>query len=275
MSGGTDLSAAYLLHYTAHRDSSFIADFFTLNSGLVTLYARGARSGKNRPLYQPFRPLFVSWTGDRELKTLTGIEASGTPIDFNDTAMACAYYFNELMLRLLPKFVSQPELFGHYLLALQGLEEGEGDSTEARLASLEPCLRLFELALLDAIGVAPDFGACANDGQTPVAASRYRFYPSLGRAAELFSDQPDCDPYEIHREGLIRNDAGVEVSGRSLLALAAVDLETIEDDNPDNANEKSASVLPDVKRIMRPLIRIQLGDRPLKSRKYFESLRRG
>lgn len=266
MSGSTELSAAYLLHYTAHRDSSFIADFFTLNSGLVTVYARGARSGKNRPLYQPFRPLLMAWAGDRELKTLTGIEASGAPIEFNDTAMACAYYFNELLLRLLPKFVAQPELFGHYLLALQGLEQGEGGSTEERLTSLEPCLRMFELALLDAIGVAPDFGYCANDGQAPDAATRYRFYPSLGRAAEVFDDRPDYDPYEIHREGLIRNDAGVEVSGRSLLALASVNL---------NDEDARMNVLPDVKRMMRPLLRIQLGDRPLKSRKYFESLLRG
>lgn len=265
MSASTELSAAYLLHYSPHSDSSFIADFFTLHSGLVTVYARGARSGKNRPLYQPFRPLFVSWAGDRELKTLTGIEASGTPVDFNDTAMACAYYFNELLLRLLPKFVAQTELFGHYLLALQGLQQGEGSSTQERLASLEPCLRVFELALLDAIGVAPEFSSCANDGKPPEASSRYRFYPSLGRAAELFEDRPDFDPYEIHREGLIRNDAGVEVSGKSLLALAAVDLDS------DAARQ---DVLPDVKRIMRPLLRIQLGDRPLKSRKYFESLLR-
>jgi len=265
VSGSTELSAAYLLHYSAHSDSSFIVDFFTLNSGLVTVYARGARSGKNRPLYQPFRPLYVAWAGDRDLKTLTGIEASGMPIDFNDTAMACAYYFNELLLRLLPKFVAQPELFGHYLLALQGLEKGEGNTTQERLASLEPCLRVFELALLDAIGVAPEFGYCANDGQAPEGSSRYRFYPSLGRAAELFEDRPDYDPYDIHREGLIRNDAGVEVSGKSLLALAAVDIES------DAARQ---DVLPDVKRIMRPLLRIQLGDRPLKSRKYFESLLR-
>jgi len=266
VSGSTELSAAYLLHYSAHSDSSFISDFFTLNSGLVTLYARGARSGKNRPLYQPFRPLYVAWAGDRDLKTLTGIEPSGVPIDFNDTAMACAYYFNELLLRLLPKFVAQPELFGHYLLALQSLEQGEGNTTAERLASHEPCLRKFELALLDTIGVAPDFGYCANNGEIPEASSRYRFYPSLGRAAQLFEGRPDYDPYEIHREGLIRNDAGVEVSGKSLLALASVDIEG------DDARQ---DVLPDVKRIMRPLIRIQLGDRPLKSRKYFESLLRG
>lgn len=255
----TELSASYLLHYTAHRDTSFIVDLFTLDSGLVTVYARGARGGKYRPLYQPFRPLYVSWTGENELKTLTGIEASGAPIDFNDTAMACAYYFNELLLRLLPKFVAQPTLFGHYLVALNALMEGGGDTTEERLKQLEPSLRLFELQLLDALGVAPEFGFCANEATAPEPHCRYRFYPSQGRAAELFDDRPDFDPFEIHKEGLIRNDAGVEVLGESLLALAAGDLS-------DEAH------WPDIKRIMRPLLRIQLGDRPLKSRRYFQSL---
>lgn len=255
----TELSASYLLHYTPHRDTSFIVDLFTLDSGLVTVYARGGRSGKNRPLYQPFRPLYVSWTGERDLKTLTGIEASGAPIDFNDTAMACAYYFNELLLRLLPKFEAQPTLFGHYLVALNTLTQGGGDTTEARLKQLEPCLRLFELELLDSLGFAPEFGMCANQASAPEPECRYRFYPSQGRAAELFDGQPNFDPHEIHREGLIRNDAGVEVSGASLLALADGDVS-------DEAH------WPDIKRIMRPLLRIQLGDRPLKSRRYFESL---
>jgi len=262
VSGGTELSAAYLLHYVAHRDTSFIVDFLTLDSGLVSVYARGGRSGKNRPLYQPFRPLFVSWTGERDLKTLTGIEASGTPLELNDTAMACAYYFNELLLRLLPKFVAQPELFGHYLVALNELNESTGETTEERLHNLEPCLRRFELQLLDAIGVAPEFNACANDHSAPEANLRYRFYPSLGRAAELFPERADFDPFNIHREGMMRNDAGVEVAGSSLLALAARELD-------------QAQSLPDIKRIMRPLLRIQLGDRPLKSRRYFESLLRG
>ena len=175
--------------------------------------------------------------------------------------MACAYYFNELLLRLLPKFVAQPTLFGHYLVALNALTEGGGDSTEARLKEFEPTLRLFELQLLDALGVAPDFAHCANQGSAPEALCRYRFYPSQGRAAELFDDQPDFDPHDIHREGLIRNDAGVEVSGNSLLALASRDVS-------DEAH------WPDIKRLMRPLLRIQLGDRPLKSRRYFESLMR-
>ena len=257
----TELSASYLLHYTPHRDTSFIVDLFTLDSGLVTVYARGARSGKYRPLYQPFRPLYVSWTGERDLKTLTGIEASGMPTDFNDTAMACAYYFNELLLRLLPKFIAQPNLFGHYLVALNTLKEGGGETTEERLRQLEPCLRMFELQLLDALGLAPDFGYCANEGSAPEPQSRYRFYPSQGRATEVFEDRPEYDPFEIHREGLIRNDAGVEVSGQSLIALAHTDL----------SNEDT---WPDIKRIMRPLLRIQLGDRPLKSRRYFESLMR-
>ena len=46
--GDTVLQAAYVLHYTPFRDTSFIVDFFTLEQGRIGLVARGARSAKSR-----------------------------------------------------------------------------------------------------------------------------------------------------------------------------------------------------------------------------------
>ena len=72
--GDTVLQAAYVLHYTPFRDTSFIVDFFTLEQGRIGLVARGARSAKSRTraLYQPFRPVLVTWiAGKGDLHTLT------------------------------------------------------------------------------------------------------------------------------------------------------------------------------------------------------------
>jgi len=102
----TVLQAAYVLHYTPFRDPSFIVDFFTLEQGRIGLVARGARSAKSRTraLYQPFRPVLVTWVaGKGDLHTLTGIEESGQALDMSNTALACGYYINELILRLVGK----------------------------------------------------------------------------------------------------------------------------------------------------------------------------
>ncbi|MCL4165380.1 UNVERIFIED_CONTAM: hypothetical protein GTU68_009611, partial [Idotea baltica] len=117
------LQAGYLLHYTQYGDANFIVDFFSLDHGRVPLMAKGARSAKprTRALYQPFRPLLISWWGDHELRTLTGIEESGASLNLEGAALPCGYYINEIIIRLLAKDQPQPTLFAHYSLALAQL----------------------------------------------------------------------------------------------------------------------------------------------------------
>jgi DNA repair protein RecO (recombination protein O) len=257
----TVLQAAYVLHYTDFRDTSFIVELFTLQHGRVPLVARGARSArsKTRALYQPFRPLLVTWTGRSELRTLTGIEDSGTAFELDNRALACAYYVNELLLRLLGKDQAQPELFAHYVMAL---------STLADEAGIEQTLRTFELQLLEAIGVLPDLSRCTAEGQPIDPLLQYRFHPANAVAVPLIEQstygylKPDKltgarDP-SLHADGETA-DTGIEISGQALLAMANLDF-------------SDPQVCEQAKPLMRQLLHIQLGGRPLKSRELFGAL---
>lgn len=285
------LQASYILHYTLYRDTAFIVDLFSLEHGRLGVVARGARSARPavRALYQPFRPLLVSWMGEGELRTLVGIEDSGPGLPLEGAALACGYYLNELVLRLLGKEQTQAELFGHYAIALARL--GAGDE-------LEGVLRTFELQLLEAIGVLPDLARCVPNGEAVDAAYRYRYYPAnavaerIGRAsghasdlasdlASGMADGPDsgsatsadvrgdgvhdvCEPSapsqagRVHADGVTVDD-GVDVDGQVLLDMAALDF-------------SAASTREAAKPLHRRLVAEQLGGRPLRSRSLFEAM---
>jgi len=147
----TSLQPGYILHYREYQDASFIVDAFTLTHGRVSLFARSARQSRPavRALYQPFRPLLLSWVGSGDLRTLTGIEDSGKALDLQHLRLACGYYINELVLRLLGKDEPNDAVFAYYALALSELAQPELDH--------EAILRIFELQLLDVMAVLPDF----------------------------------------------------------------------------------------------------------------------
>ncbi len=259
MSSSVSHSAAYLLHYTLYRDTSFIVDVFSLECGRVTLLARGARSAKatSRALYQPFRPLLISWTGNRELRVLTGIEDSGALLEMDSQPLACAYYCNELLLRLLGKEQPAPELFAHYAFALARLAES---------SSIEATLRRFETQLLDALGLLPDFSRCTVDGSAIDPDQLYLFYPTnaiaivdkqgTGQDAAGLSELPASAAW--HPDGVSREN-GIAIPGSALLAMAAVEFD-------------DKRVLRQIKPLMRQLLRIHLGAKPLHSRNLFNSI---
>ena len=62
----------------------------------------------------------------------------------------------------------------------------------------------------------------------------------------------------VHADGVTADD-GVLISGESLLSLAAMEF-------------PSDKVLEDAKQLMRRILRVHLGDRPLNSRELFASL---
>jgi len=251
---GTVLQAAYVLHYTPFRDTSFIVDSFTLEQGRVGLVARGARSAKSRTraLYQPFRPLLLTWVaGQGDLHTLTGIEESGPALDMSNSALACGYYINELVLRLVGKSQPMPELFAHYSLALSNLAASGAD--QGVTAEIEAVLRGFELQLLDALGLLPDFTRC-GDGSGVDAEQSYQYFPENALTIPVSGGAtPDTHP-----DG-VTPDKGIRVSGATLLALAQLDF-------------SDTTTLSEAKPMMRHVLRTHLGDRPLRSREMFDAL---
>ncbi len=267
----TSLQAAYILHYKEWQESSFIVDAFTLTHGRVALLARSARASKprTRALYQPFRPLLLSWVGASDLRTLTGIEESGDALEMFDAELASAYYINELVLRLLGKDQPQPAVFAHYSMALAQLA--------VKGCALQPILRTFELQLLDGLGVLPNLAHCSADGSAIDPNREYRYHPANAVAVITNNKVAESDePYagiqkEKHRMGAgdsrnpgihadgVTPDSGILVDGSTLIALSNLELE-------------SPTVLEQSKVLMRHILRVHLGDRPLRSRELFDSL---
>ncbi|MFK7996974.1 MAG: DNA repair protein RecO [Granulosicoccus sp.] len=258
----TSLQPGYILHYREYQESSFIVDAFTLTHGRVALMAKSARNSRPqiRALYQPFRPLLLSWVGAGDLRTLTGIEESGPALNLTDVRLACGYYINELVLRLLGKDQPQDEVFAFFSLALSELEQLH--------IGYEVVLRTFELQLLDTLGVLPDLPWCTPDGKQILPEHEYLYHPANAVAVPL-PDSADLglmkekhrtnqSSSSMHPDGMTL-DEGVRVHGKTLIAMHELDF-------------GDAQVLSECRTLMRQILRVQLGDRPLKSRELFTAL---
>ncbi|QEP44198.1 DNA repair protein RecO [Ectothiorhodospiraceae bacterium BW-2] len=185
-------SAAVVLHRRPWRERDLLLDCFSADAGRLRLLARGAATGERSALLQPAIPLLLSWRGQRELKTLTAVEAGeGRALALSAEQLWLTYYLHELLLRLLPLEVPLPLLFHHYWQTLQRLSGGE---------AVEWPLRQFEAALLAELGVEWLF-----DGEGHrVEAQRYYRY----------------DGVALWPVAGARARGGVTVEGRWIAALA-------------------------------------------------------
>ena len=218
-----DRAPTFVLHRRAWRDTSLILEMFCIDHGRLAAVGRGARAPRSKMfgLTEPFRQLDASWSRRGELATLTGLEPAGAALRLRGRGLLCGLYANELLLRLLPREAPEPEVFDAYRQLLPQLAEGKLQA---------PALRAFELVLLDAVGVLPDFGSCAGSGEPVRAGMRYRVEPGTGVHI--------CPP---GRRGM---------DGELLLALAA-------------RQPLPAAALPEVRALMRELIEHQLDGRAL------------
>src|SRR5690606_5587623 len=140
---------AYVLHYTAWRETSLILQVFSKNHGCLPLVAKGAKRPYSalKSVLSVFQPLDIAWSGSGEVKTLTQAECAGI-CPLSGTGMMSGWYMNELLLRLLPREDPHPLLYDAYELTLQQLVH------EPRSASL--ALRRFEWVLLQQVGYGLD-----------------------------------------------------------------------------------------------------------------------
>lgn len=228
------LEPAYLLHTRDYRDTSLLIDLFTPDAGRIGAVARGARrfrrGASQRGLLQPFRPLWVAWSGRGELRTLTAVESRAAPVSLAGYALFSGLYANELMQRLLHRDDPHPDLFAYYEAFLPALASLTGH--------LDRPLRAFELALLSELGygVALDMDAY---GQPLAMGGQYRFDAGHGLipVAALADD-------------------GALFRGEDLCAFAAGD---------DSVAARRAA-----KRLCRMALQPHLGNRPLASRALFQ-----
>ena len=229
------LQPGFVLHSRPYRDTSALLEVFTREYGRLGLVARGARGAKSklRGVLQPFRPVLLSWLGRGDLGTLTDAEAQGVASALGGRALLSGYYLNELVQRLTHRHDPHPGLYDAYQQALAGLSDD---------GSMERVLRLFEKRLLQELGYGLVLDHDVENGAVLTASAVYH--------------------YQLER-GPVRAEAdashGLLLHGSSLLSLAGEDL----------ADERS---LRESKRLMRAVLSLYLGDKPLKSRDLFRGM---
>lgn len=189
--GMVSLQPAFILQHRPYRESSLLLEVFTLDTGIVTLLAKGVRKEKSRMagLLLPFSLLRISYLGRHELKTLQAVECVES-YQLQRLALYCGFYVNELLQRFVHRFDPHQALFLGYQHCLQKL---------AGNASIEQTLRYFELLLLEESGFGIDLSMDYRAGSPVLPDARYVFQPGAG---------------------LLQDGRGL-ICGSTLLALAA------------------------------------------------------
>jgi len=184
----------YILHARPWRDTSLLLEVLLREGGRRGVIARGARgNGRLRARLQPFRRLWLNLGGRGDLAQLRAAEEWAGPSSLTGgRALACGYYLNELLMRLLPRDDAHPGLFDRYAEALEALARGAPEA---------PILRLFERHLLEELGWAPVWDCC-EDGTPVVAEGMYHVYPEYGVR------QARAAPGAVRGESLLRLAAG-------------------------------------------------------------------
>jgi DNA repair protein RecO (recombination protein O) len=228
---------AFVLHCRDYSESSLLLEVFAARHGRLGILAKGARRPKSpwRGVLKPFQALLLSWSGRGELAILTGAEAERGTDTLGGPAVFCGFYLNELLMRLLHRHDPHEALYRAYRQALLSL--GRGDDHEA-------VLRIFEKHLLRELG----YGLVLDydiESQAPLDAEAvYDYLPERG-------------PRRM--SGANRSNEGVLIRGASLLALAR---EQLNDED----------TLREVKALMRASLARHLGDKPLNSRRLYQSV---
>lgn len=224
----------YVLHTRPYRETSLLLEVFTPESGRVGLVARGVRGkkAKNHGVIQPLVPLLLSWRGKGELHTLVSAEPRMRLSQKQGRMLMSCLYVNEILLRLLHRNDAHPELFYAYEKFLKELNENNE----------EVMLRQFEKTLLNEIGYGLILDLDADTGEEVKPDKTYQYVPEHG----------PVETNENQRGNLI-------VSGRMLLALSREIFDNAED-------------LKNMKKFLRAIMDIQLGNKPLNSRLMYQSL---
>ena len=241
MSHNHQLQVVYILNRRIYQESSLILDAFSFQHGRVSLIAKGVLKSKKNwsALLQVFQPLLIDWSGRSSLKNITAVEAPGKALNLVSDRLFCAYYINELILKLLPEGEVNEEIFSFYITSLQFLAQG---------ALIEPTLRKFEYLMLLHLGVLPDFLTDSQGAQVN-GESIYR--------------------YES-RQGFVRSSIlnAFSFQGGDLIRVASLQFMDVQ----PPLDESTRAFLNRSKRLMRILVNDALDGKVLKSRQLFAQL---
>ncbi len=224
---------AYVLHTHAWRETSLIVDAFSRHHGRVALVAKGAKRPHSalRTVLLGFSPFAAAWSGHGEVRTLTRAEWLGGVAPLTGLSLLCGFYFNELLMRLLPREDAHEALFDAYHASLSLL----GEAGYATRQQVEPLLRGFEMDLLRELGHLPPLDVLSSSDEPVREQGLYRV---------------DAQRGVLEHAG---DDATGAVTGSQLLAIAA-------------RRWEHPAALRTAKVLMRELLGYHLGSRPLRTR---------
>ena len=255
-----DNQTAVVLHHFPYKNNSLIVHFFLPAQGKVSAIARGVRQSKKNEMsqMQPFQELQVSLQGKGELLYLKGVDSVSRVWKLKGKALYCAYYLNELLLRLLPAHTDCRDIFYLYAetlaLIIQAppadacLPDNKTTVTSGKKSTkspgLEIPLRYFELKLLEFLGYGLNFAVDVDTGETVQADKRYYFDINAGPSLKQ------------HRHGLAVLSP---LRGQTLLNLSRFKFD-------------DEQTLQESKQLLKYALSSHLGPKPLKSRKMFRQL---
>ncbi|MEE8320221.1 MAG: DNA repair protein RecO [Gammaproteobacteria bacterium] len=228
------LHPCFILHQRSYRETSLLLEVFSSEHGRVGIIAKGAKRKRAVPqgVLQPYRRLLIACSGKGELFTLTDVEADSSSVLLQSQQVMAGFYLNELVLRLLHRHESHPDLFAAYENALVRL--GAGDPEQS-------VLRIFEKRLLQSLGYGLVLDHEVQSGQTIDADRDYYYQYDLGPLSSV----PSTNNH-------------VKISGRTLQAIQKECLEDV-------------ASLREAKYLMRRVLRSHLGDKPLASRELYQA----
>ncbi len=229
-----ELNPCYILHHRSYRETSLILEVFSREYGRLALVAKGAKRQKNssRYLLQPNQKLNIAWSIRGDMGTLTAVEREGEATNLIDGWLLAAFYLNELVMRLLHKHESHPELFDAYASAMDKFYSQEAEQST---------LRIFEKYLLQSLGYGLVLDHDVVSGKAIDSTEDYYYQIDYGPMLNT----PLVSDY-------------VEITGRTLTAL-----------KQDKITDLSS--LREAKRLMRGTLKKHLGTKPLASRELYKA----
>ena len=232
-----DWQPAWLLHARPYRETSVLAEWLLPAQGRVGTVLRGARrAGQGVPA--PFQPFFVQLGGQGELKRILAHEPAGPAQVLTGMTLFSGLYLNELLVRLLPRELPQPELFIAYAGAVGDL--AETDAADA--LAVEAILRRFERQLLEAMGQAI-VNTHEADSQQPLRPeAHYQYYPEHGWLAAREGQRGACLGADILAVGA--DDFGTPSRRRLAKQLYRLALEPLLAGKPLKSRELFTAMVP-------------------------------
>lgn len=230
---------AFVLHTRPYRENQLLVDLLTEQEGKMTasVYVGQSKRSIKKGLIQPFLPLKLALKGQGNIKQIAHVDSIAKSFPLVKHSLFSSFYINELLIRLLTDHIPCPSLFMQYQASLTALAKG---------ADIAPQLRLFELSLLEELGLSFDFSPVFEHD-----ASYFRYLPEQG-FVPVYSTLPKQQE-QCFEQGHLQ-----VIAQRESLAQNTSYSDAIPND-----------IARTYKLLMRQVINQLLGNKPLNSRKLF------